>query len=133
MTALLGGHAFVAALSTGAVSPQAAAGKLRVLASSGAKRPAAFPDTPTLKELGYDIEYYLWTGIFVRKEVPPDVLNTIRAAVRQAVQDPEFVKASQKMQMLPDYLDAPEFKPWWDKDSEMLARAIRRIPPPDAK
>jgi tripartite-type tricarboxylate transporter receptor subunit TctC len=133
MTALLGGHAFVSALSTGAVSPQAAAGKLRVLASSGARRPAGFSDLPTLKELGYDMEVYLWTGIFVRKEVPPDVVNTIRAAVRQAVQDPEFVKASHKMQMLPDYLDAPEFKTWWDRDSEMLAAAIRRIPAPDAK
>ena len=133
MTALLGGHAFVSALSTGAVSPQANAGKLRVLANSGDKRLAAFPNIPTLKELGYDMEVYLWTGMFVRKEVPPNVLNTIRAAVRQAVQDPEFVKASHKMQMPPDYLDAPEFKAWWDKDSEMLANAIRRIPAPDAK
>jgi tripartite-type tricarboxylate transporter receptor subunit TctC len=133
MTALLGGHAFVSALSTGAVSPQAAAGKLRVLANSGSKRLAAFPDTPTLKELGYDMEVYLWTGMFVRKEVPAEAVKTIRVAVRQAVEDPEFVKASQKMQMPPDYLDAPEFKAWWDKDSEMLAKAIRRIPPPDAK
>ena len=133
MTALLGGHAFVTALSTGAVSPQAAAGKLRVLANSGSKRLAAFPDTPTLRELGLDMEVYLWTGMFVRREVPPDVVNTVRAAVRQAVQDPEFVKASHKMQMPPDYLDAPEFKVWWDKDSEMLAKAIRRIPPVGSK
>jgi tripartite-type tricarboxylate transporter receptor subunit TctC len=133
MTALLGGHAFVSSLSTGAVSPQAQAGKLRVLANTGAKRLAAFPDTPTLKELGYDAEVYLWTGIFVRKEVPADAVKTIRAAVRQAVQDPEFVKASHKMQMPPDYLDAPEFKTWWDKDSEMLANAIRHIPPVESK
>jgi len=133
MTALLGGHAFVSALSTGAVSPQAQAGKLRVLANSGAKRLTAFPDTPTLKELGYNLEVYLWTGIFVRKEVPAEVVKTIRAAVRQAVQDPEFVKASHKMQMPPDYLDAPEFKTWWDKDSEMLANAIRHITPVESK
>jgi tripartite-type tricarboxylate transporter receptor subunit TctC len=133
MTALLGGHAFVSSLSTGAVSPQAQAGKLRVLANTGAKRLAAFPDIPTLKELGYDAEVYLWTGIFVRKEVPPEAVKTIRAAVRQAVQDPEFVKASHKMQMPPDYLDAPEFKTWWDKDSEMLAKAIKAIPPLDSK
>lgn len=133
MTALLGGHAFVSALSTGAVSPQAQAGKLRVLANTGGKRLAAFPDILTLKELGYDAEVYLWTGIFVRREVPPDAVKTIRAAVRQAVQDPEFVKASHKMQMPPDYLDAPEFKTWWDRDSEMLANAIRRIPPVESK
>lgn len=133
MTALLGGHAFVTALSTGAVSPQAKAGKARVLANSGNKRLAAFPDTPTLKELGYDMEVYLWTGIFVRKEVPPEVVTTIRAAVRQAVQDAEFIKASAKMEMPPDYLDAPEFKTWWDKDSEMLAQAIRRMPPLESR
>jgi tripartite-type tricarboxylate transporter receptor subunit TctC len=133
MTALLGGHAFVSALSTGAVSPQAKAGKLRVLANTGNKRLAAFPGIPTLKEAGYDAEVYLWTGIFVRREVPPDVVKTLRAALRQAVQDPEFVGASSKMQMPPDYLDAPEFKTWWDKDSEMLARAIRAIPPVESK
>jgi hypothetical protein len=37
------------------------------------------------------------------------------------------------MQMLPDYLDAEAFKPWWDKDAEMLATAIRRMPKPEPK
>jgi tripartite-type tricarboxylate transporter receptor subunit TctC len=133
MAAVLGGHASVAMLSTGAVTPQAKAGKIRVLANSGGKRLAAFPDVPTLKELGYDMEVYLWTGLFAPKDVPPNVVKTLRTAVRQAVDDAEFTKASEKMQMPPAYLDAPEFKIWWDKDTEMLAEAIRRMPKPDAK
>jgi tripartite-type tricarboxylate transporter receptor subunit TctC len=127
MTAVLGGHAALAMLSTGAVSPQVKGGKARVLANSGATRLAAFPETPTLKELGYDAEVYLWTGLFVPKDVPADVLKTLRDATRQAVQDPEFKAASEKMQMPPAYLDADQFKVWWDKDSEMLAAAIRRM------
>jgi tripartite-type tricarboxylate transporter receptor subunit TctC len=127
MAAVLGGHAAVAMLSTGAVSPQVKGGKARVLANSGATRLAAFPETPTLKELGYDAEVYLWTGLFVPKDVPADVLKTLRDATRQAVQDPEFKAASEKMQMPPAYLDADQFKVWWDKDSEMLAAAIRRM------
>jgi len=133
MTAIVAGHAFVSALSTGAVAPQAKAGKLRVLANTGAKRLAAFPDIPTLKELGYDVEVYLWVGMFARKEVPAPVLDVIRKAVKQAVTDPQFTNASMKMQMPPDYLDAPEFQTWWDKDCARLAGAIRRIPPPQAK
>jgi tripartite-type tricarboxylate transporter receptor subunit TctC len=133
MTALLGGHAFLTALSTGAVAPQAKAGKVRVLANSGAKRLPAFPDIPTLKELGYDAEVYLWVGLFAPKGVPDNVLNVLGKAVKQAVADPEFVNASAKMQMLPDYLDAVAFKKWWDNDTERLAAAIRRIPPPEAK
>ena len=130
MTALLGGHAFLTALSTGAVTPHAKAGKARVLANTGAKRLAAFPDIPTLKELGYDAEVYLWTGLFAPRGVPDSVLSILGKAVRQAVADPEFVNASTKMQMLPDYLDAVAFKKWWDNDTERLAAAIRRIPPP---
>lgn len=127
MTAVLGGHAALAALSTGAVAPQLKAGKVRVLANSGGKRLAAFPEIPTLKELGYDLEVYLWTGLFAPRNVPSHVLKVLRDAARQAAQDPEFTSAGEKMQMPPAYLDADEFKVWWDKDSEMLATAIRRI------
>jgi tripartite-type tricarboxylate transporter receptor subunit TctC len=133
MTALLGGHAQVSALSTGAVTPQVKAGKLRVLANTGAKRLPAYPDTPTLKELGYDVEVYLWTGLFAPKGVPAPVLKTLRDAVRQAVQDDEFKAASEKMQMPPAYQDADEFRVWWDKDSEMLAAAIRKMDKTPAK
>jgi hypothetical protein len=37
------------------------------------------------------------------------------------------------MQMPPAYLDADDFKKWWDKDTEMLVAAIRRMPKPDSK
>jgi len=133
LAAVLGGHAAISALSTGAITPHAKAGKLRVLASSGAKRLPTFPDVPTMKELGHEMEVYLWTGIFVRSEVPGDVAKAIRAGVRQAVNDSEFLKASEKMQMPVAYLDADEFKTWWDKDSEMLAAAIRRMPKLETK
>ena len=133
MTAVLGGHAALSARATGAVPPQVKAGKLRVLASSGDKRLPSFPDTPTLKELGYDCEVYLWTGLFVHKDVPAHIVKTLRTATQKAVQDEEFVKASMKMQMPPAYQDAEEFKAWWDKDTEMLVAAIRRMPKPDPK
>ena len=133
MTAVLGGHAALSALSTGAVTPQVKAGKIRVLASTGDKRLQSFPDVPILKELGYDAECYLWTGLFVHKDVPGHIVKTLRTATQKAVQDEEFVKASMKMQMPPAYQDADEFKTWWDKDTEMLVSAIRRMPKPDPK
>jgi tripartite-type tricarboxylate transporter receptor subunit TctC len=130
MTAIVGGHAFVSALSTGAVTPQAKAGKLRILANTGAKRLAAFPNIATLKELGHDVEVYLWVGMFARKEVPANALNVIRKAVKQAAADSQFTNALSKMQMPADYMDAPEFQAWWDRDCARLAGAIRRIPQP---
>jgi tripartite-type tricarboxylate transporter receptor subunit TctC len=133
LTALLGGHVFVSAISTGATSPQAKAGKLRPIANTGAKRVPAFPDVATLKESGYDAEVYLWVGIFAPKGVPDSVLQVLGKALAQAASDPEFVKASEKMQMPPQYLDAAAFKKWWDDDSERMARAVRSMPSPETK
>ncbi len=127
MTAVLGGHAALSSLSTAAVGAQLKAGKVRVLAASGARRLAAFPDVPTFKELGYDVEIYLWVGFFAPTGVPAHALKVLRDAASQAAQDPEFKAASDKMQMPVAYQDAGEFKVWWDRDAEMLGAAIKRI------
>ncbi len=61
------------------------AGKLRPLALFGAHALEALPDVPTLKELGYDVEYYLWVGIFAPKGTPAPVsLLTLRGAIEKA-------------------------------------------------
>ena len=39
----------------------------------GATRSKALPDVPTMKELGYDLEYYLWVGLFAPKGTPAPV------------------------------------------------------------
>ena len=54
---------------------QIKAGKLRPLALFGDKRSTALPDVPTMKELGYDVEYYLWVGMFAPKGTPDSVIT----------------------------------------------------------
>ncbi len=73
VTAILGNNSQVLVSSIAAASAQMKAGKLRPLACFGAQRSAALPDVPTMKELGYDIEFYLWVGLFAPKGTPePD-------------------------------------------------------------
>jgi tripartite-type tricarboxylate transporter receptor subunit TctC len=100
---------------------------MRALATWGATRLAAFPDVPTLKELGYDIEYYLWTGLFAPKAVPPHVIQTLRDATRRAVQDDEFKAAMDKAKTPIAYQDADEFKAFWDADAKRIAAVIQFI------
>jgi tripartite-type tricarboxylate transporter receptor subunit TctC len=82
---------------------------------------------PTLKELGYDVEYYLWAGLFAPRNVPAPALKTLRDATRQAVQDPEFKSAMDKIQTPIAYQDADEFRAWWDRDAQTLAAVVKRI------
>ena len=133
MNALLGGHANLSALSTSAAVPQVKGGKLRALAHSGGQRLAAFPDAPSMKDIGYDAELYLWVGLFAPKNVPAHVQKILRDATRQAVQDPEFKAAMEKIQVPIAYQDAEEFRAWWDRDTQMLAEVIKRVGKVEAK
>ena len=127
LTAILGGHVDALASGPAVVLPHIKAGKLRPLAGWGAKRVAALPDLPTFKELGYDIEFYIWAGVFAPTGTQEPVLRKLRETVKQAVQDPDFTGAMAKIETPIAYLDAPEFQKFWDKDAKMLADAIKRV------
>src|SRR5918994_281775 len=127
LTAILGGHVDTLASGPAVVIPHIKAGMLRLLAGWGAKRVDSLPDVPTFKELGYDVEFYIWAGLFAPRETPSAVMKTIREAVKQAVNTAEFKTAMEKLQTPVSYLDAPEFQKFWDKDAKMLADAIKRI------
>ncbi|HSB69901.1 MAG TPA: tripartite tricarboxylate transporter substrate binding protein [Candidatus Methylomirabilis sp.] len=127
LTAILGGHVDALASGPAVVLPHIKAGKLRPLAGWGAKRVEALAELPTFKELGYDIEFYIWAGVFAPTGTPEPVLQKLRDIVRQAVQDPDFKSAMVKMETPVAYMDAPEFRNFWDKDAKMLADAIKRV------
>jgi tripartite-type tricarboxylate transporter receptor subunit TctC len=132
-TAVLGGHAHLWASPPALAAPHIEAGKMRALATWGATRLAALPDVPTLKELGYDVEYYIWTGLFAQKGVPPHVFQGLRDATRRAVQDNEFKAAMDKAKTPIAYQDADEFKAFWDKDAQRIASVIQFIGKTEAK
>ena len=126
-TAVLGGHAALWPSPPGIALPHIKAGKLRPLATFGAARLTALPDVPTLKELGYDVEYYLWAGLFAPRGLAPSVFTMLRDATRRAVQDPEFRSAMDKVETPIAYQDADDFRVWWDADARRLAGVIKQI------
>jgi tripartite-type tricarboxylate transporter receptor subunit TctC len=126
-TAVLGKHAALWASPPALAIPHIKAGTMRPLATWGATRLAAFPDVPTLKELGHDVEYYLWAALFAPRGVPAGTVKALRDATRQAVADPEFKAAMEKVQTPIAYQDADEFKAWWDRDARILADVIKKI------
>jgi len=127
MALVLGGSAAMWASPPAMAVPQVAANKLRALASFGAKRHPAFPDAPTFKELGYDVEFYVWSGAFAPAGTPPAVLAMLRDAIRKAVASAEFTGAMEKMKTPIAYLDAPQFRDFLAKDAAMLRKAVQQI------
>jgi tripartite-type tricarboxylate transporter receptor subunit TctC len=127
VTALLGGQVQASAQGPAAAIGQIRGGKFRALASWGTERLQLLPEIPTFKELGYDAEFYIWTGVFVPKATPSAIQRKLREAVKQAANSPEFRSAMEKVQTPIAYLDAPEFQKYWDKDAARLKVALEKI------
>jgi tripartite-type tricarboxylate transporter receptor subunit TctC len=127
INALLGGHVDFTTGGPSALAGQMKAGKFRVLAGTGAQRHPVLPDVPTMKELGYDIEYYLWLGLFVPKGTPETAVKVLRDATRVAVNDADFRNAMKNMNAIVDYQDQPEFRKFWDADAARIAKAVQGI------
>jgi tripartite-type tricarboxylate transporter receptor subunit TctC len=68
---LLAGQVDATMQTPGAIAAHIASGKLRLLAAMSRDRVPSLPDLPTARELGYDGEFYLWTGVFGLH--PPDL------------------------------------------------------------
>jgi len=108
--AIVGGHVHVmaAADSTG-FAPLVQSGKLRVLNTWGEQRLAKFPDAPTLKELGIDIVQTSPFGIGAPRGTPPDVVAKLHDAFKKAMEEPSYVQALGRYDMLPMYMSSAAY------------------------
>jgi tripartite-type tricarboxylate transporter receptor subunit TctC len=127
VTALLGGQVQALASGPAAAIGQIRGGKMRALASWGTERLKLLPDIPTFKELGYDAEFYIWSGVFAPAATPAPVLGRLREAVREAAMSADFRSAMEKVSTPVSYLDAPEFQKYWDRDARRLAAALQKM------
>ncbi len=127
ITTLLGGHVEMTAGGPAAISGHVKAGKMRPIVSWGAKRHEAYPQIPTFKELGYDIEYYIWAGMFAPKGTPEPVMKVLREAVRKTVEDADFKKTMANVNSPIQYMDAPEFAKYFEADGKRLAALVKIV------
>jgi tripartite-type tricarboxylate transporter receptor subunit TctC len=96
MNAILGGHTD---LTDGNLTQKGKvdAGQLRFLAIGTEKRSPELPNTPTFKELGYDVVYSVTRGVIAPKGTPADIVGKLEGACREASKDEAFA-ASMKVQ-----------------------------------
>ncbi|MGZ5094482.1 MAG: tripartite tricarboxylate transporter substrate binding protein [Burkholderiales bacterium] len=127
VTALLGGQIEALASGPSAAIAQIKGGKMRALGVWGDKRLASLPEVPSMKELGYDATFYIWSGLFAPSGTPAPIMQKLRSTVRSTVNDPEFKDAMSKIDTPIAYLDAPEFQPFLARDAKRLEAAVIRI------
>lgn len=93
MTAVLGSQVMAGFnYSTSAIN---AGDKVRVLAVASEERMPNFPDTPTFRELGFDLVGGAYRGIAVPKSTPEERRKEVSAVIDKINKDPGFIKQMQ--------------------------------------
>lgn len=86
---LLGGQIASASTTIFDVMAQKEGGKMRAIATSGAKRSAFLPDVGTFAEQGFpDVQAEDWFGIMLPANAPADLVSKLAAAIKAAVATP---------------------------------------------
>lgn len=108
VTALRGGH--VTAISDGTGwAPYVRSGDFRLLAVYSPQRLKAFPEVPTLRELGYDFAGSSPWGVIGPKGMDPQVVRTLHDAFRKAMADPAFLQTLDTVVTEPMYMSTEEY------------------------
>ena len=90
---LLGGQVMMMFDNIPSAIPHIKSGKLKALATTGAKRDPLLPDLPTLAEAGVSgYESGVWFGLAVPANTPRDVVMKLNAEANKGTKSPEFVK-----------------------------------------
>lgn len=107
-------------------APHVESGKLRLLATWGEQRTPRFKDTPTLRELGYNVVVEAPNGIGAPRGLPPAIEKTLRDAFRAAVASHEFRQVAARLDAPVMYLDGPEYKKYvssvYDQETQLIQR-----------
>jgi len=127
LAAVVGGHATALMAAPSVAVPQVKGGRVRPIAQTGTARLAAFPDVPTFRESGVDIEFTLWTALFAPAKTPPSVLRVLQEGVRAAVQDEEFRSGMARSLSTIAYREGPEFAAAWQNEVRRIQNSVRFI------
>jgi tripartite-type tricarboxylate transporter receptor subunit TctC len=119
----------VDAISTGpsSIVQHIKSGRVRALAHWGEGRLTSLPDVKSLSDLGAKVEFAQWSGLFIPSNTPEPIVAKLRAAAKVAANDPKVNTVINGAGSPIQYLDAPEFKRYWDTDAAKMKDAVQKI------
>ena len=77
-------------------------GRVRALAITSGTRDAAFPDVPTLKEEGLDLEMKIWIGLFAPAGTPAAIVRRLQTEVARMARMPDIQARMAGMSVTPE-------------------------------
>ena len=125
---LLAGRVDLFFVGTQLAVQHAQAGRVRVLALTGAKRWKGLPEVPTMQEAGFrDFDTVNWFGLWLPAGASPDLVERIYAAMVKALADPEVHRQFDSQGLEAVGMPPAEFAKFVAKQSELINNLARKI------
>ena len=128
MTDVLAGRMDLFFVGTQIAAQQAHAGKVRVLALTGAKRWKGLPDVPTMQEAGFN-GYNLinWFGVWLPAGAAPDLAARIHAEVVKALADAEVKQQFDAQGLEGVGMPPAQFAKFVEQEASFINELARKI------
>jgi tripartite-type tricarboxylate transporter receptor subunit TctC len=123
--AVIRNDAQITCLPAISVTPQAAAGKVKILAVSTARRSPYLPDVPTLKESGIDVQADAWNGLIAPGATPKPIIDKISKDVAEIIMQPGVQEKLAAQLMEPIGSSPEELRARMDSEIERWAPVIK--------
>jgi len=95
--AVISGQVTATIADAGPVSGQVKSGMVRALAVAAPKRMDDFPEVPTMKEAGADVDAVLWSGIFVPKPTPAPIVKKLQDEFMRIARMPDVIERLRRL------------------------------------
>ena len=100
--AVLAGDVDMMFSATVAAAPHIKSGRVRVLAASTPKRIPAYPDVPTLAELGYtEVVVSNWSGIVAPAGTPKEIIERLKVEIQNVLAMPDILQRLERLGVEP--------------------------------
>jgi tripartite-type tricarboxylate transporter receptor subunit TctC len=123
--AVLGGHTD-SVVSSG-MYEYVRSGKLRLLAQTTSERNPEFPDIPTLKELGYNIETRVFYGITAPKGLPAEIRDKLEKALTKVIKSPSFAQVVHNASFRIVYRSSKDYANFIKESYEISANEFKEM------
>jgi len=128
LTDVVAGHLPTMFSNISDAMPQAAAGSIRLLAVSSAKRATQLPDVPTLAESGFPgFNVLTWNGLLAPAGTPKDIVNKIAAEIARAAADAQFTGRLEQYGADPVGDTPEEFSAMIASETALWAETVRSL------
>ncbi len=124
---VMGGHVDLGSADLAVTGPKLKSGHVRGIGVFAAERNKGFPDLPTVKEQGADVEGGFFNMIFVPKGTPPAVIRRLHDAFKAAMEDPAVIKRADELELGLEYLDGAKSRARIDSYYETIGRLVKEL------